>query len=271
MNSRRLVPALVAAMLISGACTLLLGRKMSSKLAAAPQHQYVAAAQPIAVGEIIKPQSLKLVDWPANVPLQGGFEKIDAVAGRAAIYPVEGGQPIIDKDLAAPGAGLGITTQIPDGMRAIALKSDDIVGVAGFVFPGSHVDVLVTYRAPENPSPVTATVLQDSEVLATGHQTHPDPEGKPTVVNVVTLLLSPQDAEKVELASTQGTIHFILRNGADQKQVNDPPAQLSQFAGTQPKEPSPIPYRPKYRAAIEKPQPYVVETILGDKTERSSF
>jgi pilus assembly protein CpaB len=271
MKNQRLLAALLVALLISGACTLLLGHKLGSKPAAAsPRQHYVAATRPIAAGEVIKADALREIDWPAAEPLQGGFVKTTDVVGRAAIYPIAAGQPIIDKDLAVAGTGVGITTRIPDGMRAIALRSDDVVGVGGFVFPGSHVDVLVTYRAPGMSDPITATVLQDVEVLATDHQTQPDPQGRPTTVNVATLLLTPQNAEKVVLASSQGSLHFILRNGADQQQVNDPPAQLSQFSAVMGKFPATATVRPASPAAV-RPRTYVVETILGDKTEQSSF
>jgi pilus assembly protein CpaB len=271
MKNQRLLAALLVALLISGACTLLLGRKIGSKRGAAPpQQHYVAAARPIAPGEVIKPDALQEIAWPAAEPLQGGFLKTTDVVGRAAIYPIAAGQPIIDKDLAAAGAGVGITTRIPDGMRAIALRSDDVVGVGGFVFPNSRVDVLVTYRAPGMTEPITATVLQDVEVLATDHQTQPDPEGRPTTVNVATLLLTPQNAERVVLAASQGSLHFILRNGADQQQVNDPPAQLSQFTTVTGQMTASVRHTAA-RPAAARPRAYVVETILGDKTEQSSF
>ena len=96
-------------------------------------------------------------------------------------------------------------------------------------FPGSHVDVLVTYRSETAPEPATATVLQNVEVLAAGSQVQPSLDGKPSSVNVVTVLVTPNDAERVVLASTQGTIHFVLRNSEDHGQVNDPPVGLAQL------------------------------------------
>src|ERR1700744_4405266 len=102
MKNQRLLAALLVALLISGACTLLLGRKIGSKRAAAPpQEHYVASTRPIAAGEVIAPDALREIDWPATEPLQGAFLKTTEVAGRAALYPIAAGQPIIDKDLAA--------------------------------------------------------------------------------------------------------------------------------------------------------------------------
>ena len=123
---------------------------------------------------------------------------------RVLLYPLAKGEPIIDRQLAAVGAGAGLTAQIPSGMRAISVRSDEVVGVAGFLLPGTHVDVLMTYHSNASPDPQTLTVLQDVVVLAAGQQIHPDPNGKPVSVNVVTLLLKPEDAEKLVLATSLG-------------------------------------------------------------------
>lgn len=271
MKSRQLT-ALLAALVISGACTLLLGRKLTHQAHhAVPQKQYLAAAKPIAVGQVIQAADVKKINWPANLPLQGGFADTKNVVGRAAIFPVIAGQPILSTDLAAPGSSLGITTRIPNGMRAIALHTDDVIAVGGFIFPGSHVDVLVTYRSPGSPQPITATVLQNALVLATGHQTQPDPQGKPTTVNIVTLLLSPEDAERAVLATTQGTIHFVLRNGADPQKAAPPPADLAELDGYAPQSVRPAGYPARRHESVAKPKPYVVQTILGSKVEDSSF
>jgi pilus assembly protein CpaB len=202
------------------------------------------------------------------VPLEGAFLKPQDVIGRSLLYPLAAGAPILDRDLAIPGTGL--TTKIPDGMRALALRSDEVVGVAGFLFPGSHVDVLVTYRSTTAPEPATATVLQNVEVLAAGSQVQPNLDGKPTSVNVVTVLVTPNDAERVVLASTQGTIHFVLRNSEDDSQVDDPPIGLAEMIpGT-----GPAPVREKRAvrtAVIQRAAPEIVETVIGDKQSGVSF
>jgi pilus assembly protein CpaB len=180
---------------------------------------------------------------------------------------MEKGQIVLNKYLAAPGSGIGLTTKIPEGMRAIALKSDEVMGVAGFLFPGSHVDVLVTYRPPQGPDPITTTVLQNAQVLAIGQEIQPDPAGKPKSVGVMTILASPEDAAKLVLASTQGTIHFVLRNGGDQATTANVLAQMSQLG-------APFPNKTPMRrpgAVSPKPKAYVVETILGDKQTSASF
>lgn len=265
MNSRRLVFALLGALIISGGCTLLLGRNMAQRpIKSGPKMQYVAATVAIAAGEIVKPDQLSLMDWSSSLPVEGAFKKVDAVAGRAAVYPMDKGQIVLDKYLAAPGSGIGLTTRIADGMRAIALKSDEVVGVAGFLFPGSRVDVLVTYRPPQGTDPITSTVLQNAQVVAVGHEIQPDPAGKPTAVDVVTILAKPQDAQKVVLANTQGTIHFVLRNGSDRGETPNVPVQLTQLGA-----PATATRRPG--AVLPKNKPYVVETIMGDKQTAVRF
>ncbi len=267
MNKRRLSSAFLIALVISGACTFLLGKKLHLRGGpAVVTQEYIAAAAPLDAGEVIKAEKLETVAWPVSIPLVGAFLKPQDVIGRSLLYPLAAGAPILDRDLAIPG--MGLTVKIPDGMRAVALRSDEVVGVAGFLFPGSHVDVLVTYRSGTSPEPITATVLQDAEVLAAGNQVEPNPDGKPASVNVVTLLVQPEDSERVVLASTQGTIHFVLRNGADQGQVNDAPVALSQLIPGTGAIPAAV---TRTLARAKRAPPYVVETVLGNKQIATSF
>jgi pilus assembly protein CpaB len=233
VNSSRVYTALGASLAISGACTfalahLIQAHRSASKVADLP---YVTLARDLKAGELIKADALEIYKWPGDHPLSGAFLKPADVLGRAVLYPLAKGEPILDRDLAAPGAGAGLAAKIPEGMRAIALRSDEIVGVAGFLTPGSHVDVLVTYHGTSSPDPVTTTVLEDSEVVAVGQRAQPDPEGKPNTVTVVTLLLSPDEAERAVMASTQGTVHFVLRNGSDRGHSAAQPLLLSMLAG----------------------------------------
>jgi pilus assembly protein CpaB len=175
----------------------------------------------------------------------------------------------LERQLAAAGTGAGLTAKIPSGMRAISVRSDDIVGVAGFLLPGTHVDVLMTYHSTASPEPQTLTVLQDVVVLAAGQQTHPEPDGKPISVNVVTLLLKPEDAEKVVLATNLGVIYFVLRNGADGEQAMSPPVGLDQLAGAAPLPPEQGAVTPNGKPL--HPRRYEVETILGDKQVIQGF
>lgn len=274
MNNRRMVIALVTALAISGACTLMIGSRLGKKTApvTVAKVTYIIAAKPIAAGEVIQAASLKQVAWPQSIPLQGGFQNMASVTGRAALYPVAAGEPVLSTDLAEPGSGLGIATRIPEGMRAVALRTNDVVAVGGFIYPGSHVDVLVTYGVTNGSIPVTAVVLQDVAVLATGQKTEPDPKGKPTNVDIVTLLLTPAQAERAVLASEKGAIHFVLRNGADQQQVKTPPINLAQLAGM-PGSGTDSQRGNRLHDQTRNPKraPYTVETILGNRTETTSF
>lgn len=265
-----LVNALLLALLISCACTYLLSRKMTVQ-ASGPkvvQQSFCAApSRTLRAGEALKAEDLELVAWTAH-PLPGSFARTADLVGRVVLYPLEKGQPIVEPDLAAPGSVAGLSAKIPDGKRAIALRSDEVVGVGGFLMPGSHVDVLVIYRTDKQPEPVTATVLQNAVVLAAGQQIEPDPTGKATAVSVVTLLLTPEESERAFLASNQGSIHFVLRNGADQGRQSITPVTLSELSpqtasAPPPAAPAAAPVAKAAAPRAPKP-PEEIETILGD-------
>jgi pilus assembly protein CpaB len=269
MNLRRLSIALAAALLLSVGVTWFLNRKITARNMFLSQQQMVkvvAAAKPLQAGEELKADNLVLEDWPSSASLAGAFKSVEEVKGRSVIYPVAERQPIVDGYLAVAGSGIGLTVKIPEGMRAISVRCDQNTGVAGFLFPGSHVDVLVTIRDAAAP-PWTQIVMQDVEVLTAGQKTEPDPQGKPEVIAVVTLLLKPEDAEKVVLASTQGSVHFVLRNGADRGKVIAAAVNTAQLLG--PAVPSRSTVR--VRSAVVAKKPYVVETIIGEKRATTQF
>ncbi len=267
MKAKRIVVALLLALLISGLCTFLLARRVMRHAAGRPQTQpYVTVNKPVLPGEVLKAENLSLMDWPVTLALQGGYAHTDEVVGRAAMYPITPGQPVLAAYLAAPGSGIGLTAKIPEGMRATALKSNEVSGVAGFLYPGSHVDVLVTYRNEVSPIPMTQIVLQDAEVLTAGQKIEPDPQGKPETVSVVTLLLTPENAQRVVLASTQGTVQFVLRNSADHATVADAPIDLRELSGVKAEAPA-----KSAEAAAPRVKSYNVETIAGDKRQVASF
>lgn len=270
MNPRRLLVALLAALAPSGAATYFLSRKINGRVSKAPPQttqKYVAASRTLQAGEVLKPEYLTLVEWPAKMPLEGAFTRIEELSGRAIIYPVAARQPVLDGYLAVVGSGIGLTVKIPEGMRAASVRSDEVVGVAGFLFPGSHVDVLVTFSNNALPTAATQIVLQDVEVLTVGQKIEPDPGGKAENVSVVTLLLKPEDAQKMVLASTQGTIHFVLRNGADRGRVAAVPIRVTEISGGS--RPSDAPAAARARGTGK--HPYEVETIMGDKHVTSQF
>jgi pilus assembly protein CpaB len=273
MKAKRLLIALLFAVLVSGLFTFWLSRRVAKAARVdVPQKQrYVAAGKALDAGELLKPGNLQLVEWAAAAPLIGGFTKIEDLAGRVVLYPLPKGEPILERQLAAAGAGAGITAKIPSGMRAISVRSDEVVGVAGFLLPGTHVDVLMTYHSVSAPEPQTLTALQDVVVLAAGQQIQPQADGKPISVNVVTLLLKPEDAEKLVLATSLGGIYFVLRNGADEEQALSPPVGLTQLAGASALSPTPQAVAPTSKLTHPQPRQYEVETILGDKQVVNGF
>jgi pilus assembly protein CpaB len=275
MNLRKLAIAFAIALAVSGLCTVLLSRKISANEAEhkAPR-RYVVPARPLQANEVLKAESLTPIDWPRDLEVPGAFANPADLVGRTVLYPLEKNQPITEKMVSAPGAGTGLAGRIPDGMRAIALRTDEVIGVAGFLVPGSRLDVLVTYRSDKSPEPVTVTALQNAEVIAVGHQMQPDPDGKPTSVTVVTLLLTPEDAEKAVMASTQGAIHFIMRSGSDSRMSNNAPVQLSALTGNTLVVQTSVARHAETRARAPRPaapQLFTVQTILGDKEVSNTF
>ncbi len=266
MKHRPMTTALLLALLISGSCTYFLSRKIVSHAQAqrALENRYLTPSRPLQAGEVLKPENMELLAWPASDPVLGAFTKMADLSGRVVLYPMEKGEPILERELAAPGSAFGLAAKIPDGMRAIALRSDEVVGVAGFLIPGSHLDVLVSYHTDKSPEAVTATVLQDAVVLAAGQQIEPDPTGKPAATTVVTLLLTPEESERALLASNQGAIHFVLRNGGDAARDKVEPVFLSQLSGDRPAAPALAVPAAKPTVLRLPPKAVGIETILGD-------
>ena len=250
MNAKRLTMALLVSLLISGLFTFWLSRRLAkaAHVAAATEASY-GGREPDAGSGGIAEAGEPAIGGVAHCS-RGSFSKIDEVAGRVVLFPLAKDQPILNSYLAPAGAGVGLTAKIPSGMRAISVRSDEVVGVAGFLLPGTHVDVLLTYHSDKSPDPRTATVLQDVVVLAAGQQIRPDPEGKPTSDNnVVTLLLKPEDSEKLVLATSLGAIHFVLRNGADKEQMASSSVGLDELTGARLRLPRPKRPSLQHRAA----------------------
>lgn len=234
-----------------------------------PLSQIVAAANDLPAGVALAPNDITMVDWPADVALPGSYTKKEDVLGHPLIHSLGAKEPIVKRDLGLEGSGIGLSTKIPPGMRATAIKSNEIVGVAGFLYPGSHVDVLCTITMPNNAGTLTQTVLQDVEVLTAGQTIEPDPQGKPQQVDVVTLLLTPEDSQKIQLATSQGLIQFVLRNGTDTKTAEMHPARLDQLV-PMPKPPAVVVKNGK-RIPVKAPPIYVLEVIQGTQKTVHKF
>jgi pilus assembly protein CpaB len=266
--------AFLMAALLAGVMTFFFSKRLRSSRAQHAMTQVVAAVNDLPQGTTLSVKDINLVDWPSNLPMAGSFDKVEDVVGRPLLYPLVAHEPILKRDLGMEGSGIGISGKIPTGMRATAVRSNEIVGVAGFLYPGSRVDVLVTYTPPGSQAgPVTQTVLQNVEVLTAGQTIEPDPQGKPATVNVVTLLVSPEDSQKLQLASSQGTVQFVLRSGVDQKNVELRPTRLDQLStGEKPAQPPTVGGSKRVvRKAEATKTVYVLEIIQGTKRSEEKF
>src|SRR6476646_10689480 len=224
--NRRLSTILFAAFVVAAISSYLVyriaGRQMHP--AQAPTTAIIVAAQDLPVGTLIKDGDLTTAQW-MGAPPKGSIVSKDAAIGRGVVSELYQGEPIFDSRLAAAGSGGGLAATIRPGMRACAVRVDDVVGVAGFVLPGMHVDVLVSGNGPgvsANEGPRVNTLLQNIEVLSAGSDIQKDNEGKPMQVQVVNLLVTPDQAQLLSLASNQTKIQLVLRNPLD---TNTPETQ----------------------------------------------
>ena len=197
----------------------------------------VVAAKGLPVGVMITGEDVKLVPWPAANPIAGGFAKTDQVVGRGLVAAVTENEPITEAKLAPREAGAGLAPSIPPGMRAMSVRVNDVIGVAGFVVPGSRVDVLVTVMQQQDM--MNRIVVPNVLVLAAGTRfdTAEAKGGKPIPTAVVTFAVTPQDGERIALASTEGKITLALRNPLDTQPIVTPGVRLSGLLGSMPAPP----------------------------------
>jgi len=244
-NIRKLLIGALVSLAVAGLFVFIVYQKMQTgEMAAARmsrQWHYVAATRNIAAGERLTANMLTTVNWTSTLPVDGAIGSPEKAVGRLASFPIAGGMVVTEALLAAPDSALGLPQKIPDGMRAIAIQTDEVADFGGFLFPGAQVDVLMTIKGPGAMiAPIvrgfvdrdrTIVVLEDIAVLATGKQMVPDPSGKPTTVSVVTLLVTPDDARKVALAQQKGIVHLALRNSGDRGSAVHKATYLSDLIG----------------------------------------
>ncbi len=199
----------------------------------------VMAGQPLSVGTTIRREELKLAKVPAELFPHGGFSKVEEVIDRPIVSNILMDEPVLEGRLAARGSGLGLAPIIPPGLRAVSVRVNDVVGVAGFVLPGMRVDVLVTGRPPNYNGTVTATVLQNIVVLSAGQTLQPESRGQAINTPVVTLLVTPEQAETLTLAGSEGHIQLVLRNGADQATPKTSGRETAELFGFRKNKPEP--------------------------------
>lgn len=250
-------------------------RRTSTVVVAPRFSPVVVAAVPLGLGVRLKASDLRILNWPLGQQPAGSFSRIEDCLDRALITPVVANEVILDQRLARRESGGGLPAAIPEGMRAVSIRVDDVVAVAGFVQPGTMVDVLVTGDPSMTGRPgisMTRTFLEDIRVLAAGQQVQQDASGKPQAVNVVTLLVTPEQSDLLALASTEGKIHLALRNTIDTGEVSPAAAYSSTLFLNAPQAVvATKPVAAVRPVANSGPAPYVMEVIRGDKSESLSF
>jgi pilus assembly protein CpaB len=282
MNKNRLIGGLLLAIAVALLFSVYVYHafKQASAVHPTKTQQIVVATEPLGVGVRLGADNIRTISWPLENPLPGAVTTIQAGVGRALITPVVANEPILDSKLAPREAGAGLPATIPEGMRAVSVAVNDVIGVAGFVGPGTSVDVLVTGQIPgatqTGEQYVTRTILENIRVLAAGQKVEQEINGKPQAVPVVTLLVSPQDAATLAMASTEGKIQLALRNTID---VNSPtPLPVLQAAVFSPGGAAPLKapqttgkHVETVKASTVVPPPYSIEIIVGDKRETKNF
>ncbi|RXK80026.1 Flp pilus assembly protein CpaB [Chlorobaculum sp. 24CR] len=188
-------------------------------------NRVVIVEQPVEAGKAITANQIKAIEWSGTVVPLNAFGRTTDVAGRIARVSMIPGEPVLPGKLAPKNSAGGLSSIIPEGKRAITVKVDEVIAVAGFALPGSYVDVLVSGKDADD-EPFSRTVLSRVKVLAVAQETTAEQE-KPKVVNAVTLELTPSEAEKLDLARSIGKLSLDLRNEFDTAEIDSPGARLS--------------------------------------------
>ena len=274
---KRLLTVVLAAILVALVITAIfyqitVGRRPVR--AEADQKALVVAKADLPMGAMITAEDVRLIDYPVNAFPQGGFEAIEDVVDRSVTGQILANEPVISGRVTEKGAGFGLAPLIKQGYRAIAVAVNQVSGVSGFILPGSKVDVLLTANGIGGSSEnLTTTVLENVTVLSTGHSQEADANGQPQNVPVVNMLLKPEDARLLTLATQEGRIQLVLRNPKDDEEQLAENRQITStadlFAGLVSK-PAPVVRqrapRPAPVAMAPAPPPvFEIDMIRGDK------
>ena len=270
--NRRMMIILLSAFVIASMSAFLVWRMVGARISAArpiATTKVVAAAKEIKIGTVLDASDLTTIQLVGSAPT-GAILDVKNAIGRGAISQIYSGEPILENRLAPKGSGGGLAATIKEGMRACAVKVDEVVGVAGFATPGMRVDVLVSGVPPNSQNTQNSqvrTILQNIEVLSAGTDIQKDAEGKPQQVQVVNLLVTPEQAQILSLAATQMRIQLVLRNPLDTKTAPVPDTAMTSLFG-QPAQPA----NPAARhAAKPKTAPFTVQVINGSKVSEQKF
>jgi pilus assembly protein CpaB len=221
---------LIAVALILGAiAAFMVSKSLGIGGSASNGPTVVIAGATINPGVVIAPGQMKTMAWGSPILPEGSFNDPAKLSGRVAKQPISAGEPITESKLAAADSRGGLSSVITPGKRAISVRVNDVIAVAGFTLPGSFVDVMVNTR-DANDNPRSRIILNRVKVLAIAQETSAD-QNKPKVVNAVTLELSPEESEVLDLARSVGTLSLVLRNEMDREEVASPGSRLSDLVG----------------------------------------
>lgn len=234
----------------------------------------IAASSDLKLGTLIAKGDLTTMQIAGSVP-KGAILKPEDAVGRGVVSDIYQGEPILDNRLAPVGSGGGLAATIPAGMRACAVRVDDVVGISGFATPGMRVDVLISGNPPGDQNaaattgPKVKTLLQNIQVLSAGTDIQKDAQGKPKPVQVVNLMVTPDQAEILSLATAEEKIQLVLRNPLD-TQISEPPGTVVRnlFAD---KNPPPAKARPAAVVVHKAPPVYSIEVINGSVRSDQKF
>jgi pilus assembly protein CpaB len=276
--NKRFVGVLIFAFLVASGGGLITYRQLVNHApagkAAQPTARVVVAAHNMDAGKLLGADDVKLANWSGAIPAGASSNPTDFI-GRGVIAQILSDEPVSDTRLAPKGGGAGLAAMIPAGKRAFAVRVNEVVGVSGFATPGMRVDVLINGAPPggsEATGTLARTLLQDIEVLSAGQDFKKDAEGKPVLTQVVNLLVTPEQAEKLSLAANQTAIQLILRNPLDRLTAPTPGSSMAAlFHGEAPKAAARKPaIRPVEPPPPPKKEPiFTMEIISGtQKTEK---
>lgn len=275
MNRTRLMVIGVLALGLGAFVSFTVYRTLQSKATTSTEAgvDVLIAANDLGVGSKVDNKDVKVVKFPAaNLP-PGVLSRVSQAVGRGVVVGIGKGEFILPNKLAAENAGAGLPGLIPPGMRAVSVRVNEVVAVAGFVVPGTRVDVLLT-GTPAGSEQETTTVLENVAVIAAGQKLERNSAGEPQMAPVITLLVSPDDAQKLTLASTEGHIQLALRNVLDTKQEE----LIATRAGSLYRNGVAVApaAKPKYKKviAVTAPPPpsvYTIEMIRGNKRDEEKF
>jgi pilus assembly protein CpaB len=246
MRNKRFFIVLVGALIFGVLAAVSVSKYLSSAQAFSKNLSKVAVAKvPIPLGSKIIPEQIMVVQFPKESTPDGAFDTPEKLAGRVAVVNIAAREPITEARLAPEGTAAGLSAVIPEGYRAMTVKVDDAAGISGFIMPGSLVDVVVTIDPREgggHQDPISKIVLQNIKVLANGQNIDkPENEREANSVKAVTLQVTPEQAEKLALAATEGKLQLVMRNQIDQGDEQTPGVNKRNLLGGEAAQPVPDP------------------------------